>query len=105
LGESGEVDHVDHNGLNNRRDNLRPCSDSQNLGNSRQRSGQSGFRGVYHHKRGAGWCACIAHQHLGTFDTPEEAVPAYDAAAIERFGEFETLNFLPSVCRSHGGAA
>jgi hypothetical protein len=43
---AAEVDHRDHDGLNNRRGNLRPVTQSQNLGNARWRVGRSGFRGV-----------------------------------------------------------
>ena len=79
----------DHNGLNNQRSNLRPCSQGQNNGNSRQRVGRSGFRGVYLKKETLRWAACISpHRHLGTYSTQEEAARAYDEAAIERFGEF-----------------
>jgi hypothetical protein len=94
LGEPSEIDHKDHNGLNNRRDNLRPCTPSQNIGNSRHRPGISGFRGVYQEQRTGRWVAQIADRNLGTFATPREAARAYDAAALERFGEFATLNIF-----------
>jgi hypothetical protein len=61
------TDHVDRNTLNNRRGNLRPCSHSENNGNSHHPLGASGFRGVY-----------------------EE--PSNDVAAVARFGEFATTN-------------
>jgi hypothetical protein len=88
------IDHKDHDGTNNRRTNLRPCSHGQNLSNGRYRPGYSGFRGVRVDHSGR-WRARIAHCHLGTFATPEEAARAYDAAATKYFGEFATLNFPP----------
>jgi len=89
------VDHINHNGLDNRRANLRICNNGQNLANSRsRRPGQ--FRGVY--RAGAKWFARVgSHPYkpkfLGRFDTAEEAARAYDIAAKERFGAFATLNF------------
>jgi HNH endonuclease/AP2 domain len=97
-----DVDHADHNGLNNRRGNLRLCTQSQNYGNGRHRVGVSGFRGVWRDKRSDRWRANIAGRKLGSFATAEEAAPAYDAAAIKRFGDFAPLNF-PTSRSQHGG--
>ncbi len=89
------IDHEDRNGLNNRRNNLRYCTLGQNIANGRnQRKGQ--YRGV--HKQCKKWYAQISNSnngniYLGTFDLPEEAARAYDEAALEKWGEFASLNF------------
>lgn len=91
------VDHIDHNGLNNRRSNLRQTNGSTNAMNSQKRRGcQSRFKGVCRDRYG--WRAYIGggntkRTHLGCFSSEEEAALAYDRAAIERFGEFAHLNF------------
>ncbi len=92
------VDHRDGNGLNNRKENLRFCTHSQNFANMYRRRPKTGFRGVYQDRRQPGrWYARICFQfnkmHLGTFATPEEAAKAYDAAAVAHFGEFAHPNF------------
>jgi hypothetical protein len=89
------VDHIDGNGLNNRRCNLRVCTRRQNQGNQKPRGGTSRFVGVsrWHDK----WVARIQHRGkqyvLGTFDDEVEAVKARDRKAYELLGEFAHLNF------------
>lgn len=93
-----QVDHIDGNGLNNTRANLRLCERS--LNNVNRRLGytpKSGFRGVYQDTGGPLFYARIwsggSAKRLGYFRNAEEAARAYDAAAVQEFGEFAVLNF------------
>lgn len=91
------VDHVNGNGLDNRRSNIRLCTTQENARNTRYATGISGLRGVALHKSSGLWRALITVSgrqiSLGYFHDKEEAARAYDAAAIERFGEFARLNY------------
>lgn len=93
-----QVDHIDGNGLNNTRANLRLCDRSLNNVNRRLGySPASGFRGVYQDRGAPLFYARIWHggsaKRLGYFRDAQEAARAYDAAAREAFGEFAILNF------------
>lgn len=89
------VDHANHDGLDNRRSNLRLAGQSNNSANTRRRAGRSGFRGV--HREDSRWVAAIRVNYkthrLGRFKQPEVAARAYDRAARRFFGSFATLNF------------
>lgn len=79
------VDHRDHDGLNNRRSNLREVPHGINLLNGRKHSNnKSGYKGVSYCKQTGRWRANIQSQgkcrNLGRYDTPELAKAAYDAA-------------------------
>jgi len=99
LSDGQVADHKDGDGLNNTRDNLRPCTHRQNMLNRRRRRRRtkSGYIGVYRQKRGASWFASIVvrgeTRYLGSFFSPRNAAIAYDNAATETGGEFATLNF------------
>lgn len=92
--EEQVVDHKNHNGLDNRRDNLRVATVGQNMANLRKKRGTSSrFKGVSAVPRAhdIGWCARIKinnrSKHLGYYDTEEEAAAAYDIAAVACHGE------------------
>lgn len=87
------VDHRNGDGLDNRKENLRVCSHSQNLANSRARAGN--FKGVYgpFGKKRPRWRAHCGTKYLGTFGSAEEAAKAFDASAKKQYGEFAFLNF------------
>jgi hypothetical protein len=93
-----EADHINGNGLDNRRCNLRVVTKRQNQRNkSVARTSRSGYKGVSWHKRTGRWRADIklesGQKWLGVYATPEEAARAYDRAARERFGEYARPNF------------
>lgn len=92
------TDHINGNKLDNRKANLRTCTDSQNLANRDKTSlNKSGYKGVRFHKVDRKWRAQIKvkgkQSHLGNFLSPVDAARAYDEAAIIQFGEFAKLNF------------
>ncbi len=90
------TDHINGNGLDNRRCNLRACSPSQNKCNTKKQiNNASGYKGVYLHKQAKRWRAAIQLHNkrisLGLYGTPEEAYAAYCKAALELHGEFAHL--------------
>jgi hypothetical protein len=97
LPEGNLVDHINHNGLDNRRTNLRIVSLEQNNWNTRKQAGKctSQYKGVS--KRNGKWRVHLTHKRkryfLGCFDDEETAARAYDAKAKEVFGEYACLNF------------
>jgi hypothetical protein len=87
------TDHADGNGLNNRRDNLRHATRSENLRNrGAQSNNTTGFKGVHRRKDCQRWQATIQingkQKNIGLFATPEQAFAAYSEAAVCLHGEF-----------------
>jgi hypothetical protein len=91
-----EVDHMDGNGLNNQKANLRICTRRQNSSNRLRRKG-SGYKGVHPYDGGKKWIVTITVDYkninLGMFTCEKAAARCYDAVAKLAFGEFARLNF------------
>jgi|TARA_R110000824_G_scaffold71132_5_gene182367 hypothetical protein len=95
-----DVDHINGDPLDNRKENLRICTRSENCRNRKVRTtSKSGYKGVYTTPYGR-FQAYIGnpdkksrHISLGTYDAPEEAARVYDRKALELHGEFALLNF------------
>lgn len=86
-------DHIDRDGLNNSRENIRPCTRRQNSHNRTKSSGASSrFKGVHRNKIRNKWQSSIRVDgkpvHLGLFTDEQEASEAYIVAARFYFGEF-----------------
>jgi AP2 domain len=93
-----ETDHVNHDGLDNQRANLRPATRVQNLANRRSQPGlTSPFKGVSWHTACRKWRTQIdvdgKRRHLGCFLSEEDAARAYDQAALTAWGKYAHLNF------------
>lgn len=100
-GSYQEVDHIDGNGLNNLRKNLRPATRKENSRNriKLNSNNTSGYRGVY--ERYGKWIAQISinneMHHIGTFNDKAEAAAAYNEVAKKHYGEFASLNEIPEL--------
>ena len=95
----GRTDHIDGDGLNNQRGNLRLASHRENLqGFQTKRKGcSSRYRGVCRSKESGKWKATIRvsgkNIHLGYHEDESAAAGAYDLAAQQKFGAFAARNF------------
>lgn len=92
------IDHVNGSGLDNRKQNLRLCTNRENSYNQKPREkGTSKYKGVSWKENKSKWCAQISvkskKKHLGYFDNEINAAKAYDVAAQEYAGEFAKTNF------------
>lgn len=92
-----EVDHKDHNGLNNQKYNLRNCTKTQNQANKKKRINcSSKYKGVCWHNFAQKWQSLIkinyTQKHLGYYASELEAALAYNKVAKELFGDFALLN-------------
>jgi len=93
-----QVDHINGDGLDNQKRNLRFATNAQNHQNQiKPVASKSGFRGVCFDQRRNKFYARIQHNrqttHLGRFQTAIQAARAYDKAAVKLHGEFARLNF------------
>ena len=85
------VDHINGDTLDNRKENLRICTPTQNKRNSRP-AGSVEYKGVLRHGP-ITWKATCHKEYLGLYRTKEEAALVVDKAAKEKFGEYAYLNF------------
>lgn len=98
------VDHINGDGLDNRRSNLRLVTSGENSRNQKARAGTSRFRGVSWNARSSKWtvivCVDRRNHFIGQYCDEVEAARAYDAAALRLHGAFARPNFQDAqACR------
>ncbi len=95
LSSQRRVDHINNDSLDNRRENLRPCTQAENTRNARS-WGSVPYKGVSFHTITNKYRARIringATRQIGVFDNAESAALAYNEAAKSHYGEFAYLN-------------
>ena len=89
-----DVDHIDGDGLNNQRSNLRICTRSENLRNQRKSKGASKYKGVSFFKTTNKWRVQLKGKHIGLYNTEKEAAKVYNDVAIHLFGKFARINLI-----------
>jgi hypothetical protein len=93
-----QIDHINHNSLDNRRQNLRFCTGSQNCQNRRKkRGGKFEYKGVFQNRQGKFTVRIMIEgkrKSIGTFRDLVNAADAYNRAALENYGEFALLNAI-----------
>jgi hypothetical protein len=93
------VDHFNHNGLDNRKENLRFATRAENVRYSQKTKNKfsSDYKGVHYIKKVKRWRATITFEgkkiYVGQYRDEISAAKAYDRAAKKYFGEFACLNF------------
>lgn len=96
--EKMEIDHINGIPLDNRLENLRLATHSENMMNQRKTRGSSKYKGVHWNKQYKKWTTGIKInkkvQYLGSFDNEEDAAEAYNKKAIELFGDRARLNVI-----------
>ncbi len=100
---SKHIDHINNDGLDNRRCNLRITTQSQNLMNARKRPGcSSKYKGVHWDKQTKKWHTTIKltekRLDLGRHENEDDAARAYNKAAVLYFGEYARLNVIKEKC-------
>ena len=101
------VDHISGDTLDNRKTNLRACTNLENTRNKKVRAdSQTGYRGVSYRPRSKKYIARISpcpgeRIFLGYFSTPEEAAAAYDRAALLYHGDFARTNKMLGLLGGH----
>lgn len=108
-GDGLVADHINGDGLDNRRTNLRVATVAGNSYNMRHRSGKtSRYKGVSWSTRRSHWVVQIRgfagpSRYLGSFADEEDAARAYDQEAVKRFGEFARVNFPGGIAVAGAG--
>ena len=93
------IDHINRNGLDNRKCNLRISTYSQNRANSaNSKKSTSIYKGVHWHKAHKKWACSIRKDkklyHLGYFKIEKDAANEYNKKALQFFGEFANINII-----------
>jgi len=100
--ESMDVDHIDHNKLNNQKANLRNVTKSQNNMNRKSEEGStSKYKGVFWNRGKGRWTAKIGinkrQKYIGSFSNEIEAAKAYNKVALKLFGSYALINEISEV--------